>query len=83
MTSLLEGNECQFNSNGYYQCKCKLTTEYQNTKKLNASKGKKRPFTSTIRRDLIFLQLSVIFYESHVTLLCVFLNPGLTFLLSS
>ena len=35
------------------------------------------PFTSTVGRDLIFLHLKRVFYESHLTLLCVSLNPAL------
>ena len=33
MVRLLEGSECQLSNGGYYQCKCKLTTKYQDTKK--------------------------------------------------
>ena len=82
---LSEGNECQLNNNGYYQYKCKLTTKYQIREKVQyILKDKKRPFTLTIRCDLIFVQFEAcFFYEIHMTLLCISMTSSLVFRLCS
>ena len=67
---LFEENACKLSNNGYYQYKCKLTTKYQNSKKVKyLSKDKKRPFTFKIRHDLIFVRFEAyFFYESQMIL---------------
>ena len=57
---------------------------WKDEKLQHVSKNKKRPFTLAICRNLIFAKLkSVVFHESHMTLLCASQNPNLTFRLSS